>query len=353
MKKTLFLFAALFLMSALLLSACGTSTPAGEPSSGEVSPSPEETTAPEVVPTEADTPPPTEADTPPPAEASKPLSNLPADPQRVEFESDGENMVGYFYPGKYENAPVVVLMHWAGGDMRDWCKIAPWLQNRLDESPAEIPGCEDAMNNPSPWLQGTLWWWDETWFPPLSSETSYAVFVFDFPGYGESARLDSIAYSPSSHAAEDSMDAMRAFEAAAMQPGVDPMRMVGAGASIGANGAPDGCLLYNEAHDDGRCVGAFSWSPGINYLGLVYADSVAKLNSYDPSVPVWCLASEKDSEAFAACEMASPFLAEDFMYQNSDAHGMYLIDPNLKPVGSDENSLELLLDFLDETVGEP
>lgn len=44
--------------------------------------------------------------------------------------SDGTELVGMLYPAATMDAPMVVLMHWAPGDQRDWAAIAPWLQNR-------------------------------------------------------------------------------------------------------------------------------------------------------------------------------------------------------------------------------
>lgn len=88
----------------LLIASCAPATPVtAEP--------------PTVAPTEPPTAPPTE----PPALPQKPLSGLSADPQRVEFQAaDGKNLVGYYYPSKYADAPIVILMHWAGGDLCDW-----------------------------------------------------------------------------------------------------------------------------------------------------------------------------------------------------------------------------------------
>ena len=98
----------------LLIAACGTATP---PPVTEAA-----TDAPEVVVTEPPASVPTEppVSTEPPA-PSQTLSGLDANPQRVEFQAeDGKNLVGYYYPSKYADAPIVILMHWAGGDLCDW-----------------------------------------------------------------------------------------------------------------------------------------------------------------------------------------------------------------------------------------
>ncbi len=55
--------------------------------------------------------------TQPSTQGEKSPSGLSADPQRVEFQAeDGKKLVGYYYPSKYANAPIVILMHWVGGD---------------------------------------------------------------------------------------------------------------------------------------------------------------------------------------------------------------------------------------------
>jgi len=139
---------------------------------------------------------------------------------------------------------------------------------------------------------------------------------------------------------EEVQDALAAFETAAALEGVDPAWMVG------ADGAPDGCWLFNQAHGAG-CLGAFSWSPG-SYLGMDYAETVRSLNLAEPSVPVWCLAADGDGESFAACESAAKSLDGEFIYRDSSAHGMFLIDPDLTPgEAPDQNSLELLLAFIE------
>ncbi|MDP2778191.1 MAG: hypothetical protein Q8O48_11165, partial [Anaerolineales bacterium] len=94
-KKLFFLFIVLI----LLLAACSPSTPAPL------------TESPTQTPTDIPIGPPLPTLTP---EPQRPLSSLSADPQRVEFQAeDGKNVVGYYYPSKYANAPILILMHWA------------------------------------------------------------------------------------------------------------------------------------------------------------------------------------------------------------------------------------------------
>jgi hypothetical protein len=111
------------------------------------------------------------------------------------------------------------------------------------------------------------------------------------------------------------------------------------GASIGADGAADGCAYANQAYPS-ICKGAFSLSPG-NYLTLEYSEKVQEL---DP-VPAWCLYAESDPESAAVC---GAFEAENYRpisYPGKavfgNGHGMNLVEPELEP-----NSLVLLLEFI-------
>ncbi|MCJ7434835.1 MAG: hypothetical protein MUO77_15235, partial [Anaerolineales bacterium] len=147
-------------------------------------------TKPPVVPTKPPMAPPTQSPIEPaPTEApvtqasvmpEVPLSGLSADPQRVDLQAeDGKKLVGYYYPSKYANAPIIILMHWAGGDLCDWSAMSPWLQNRADENPAQIARCEGSAGTS---LKSIL--------PPMTLEVSFAVFAFDFRGFGESEAGD-------------------------------------------------------------------------------------------------------------------------------------------------------------------
>ena len=74
---------------------------------------------------------------------------LPPEPQEITFKaSDGQALTGYYYPAAVSPAPVVVFMHWVGGDLSDWYEVAPWLQNRGLKNPFTNPGSEP--------------WWDPT-----------------------------------------------------------------------------------------------------------------------------------------------------------------------------------------------
>lgn len=288
------------------------------------------TKSPTQTPTEIPKEPPMSTLTP---EPQRPLSGLSADPQRVEFQADdGKNLVGYYYPSKYSDAPIMILMHWAGGDLTDWCEIALWLQNRRDENPANPECCANAGSGlpagmPTPWL-------DSAWFPLMSPEFSVAVFAFDFRDYGESEK-------GSGDRSKWAKDAKAAFVTTAGLAGVDAARMASLGASIGADGAADGCLLYNQEAGSG-CVGAFSLSPG-DYLGMDFAAVMKDL----ASTPVWCLAGELDSESALVCEGASGEKYRSVIYPGINLHGMMLFTPDLEP-----QPMILIQDFLELVFGE-
>jgi dienelactone hydrolase len=315
----------LLIISALALTGCGTSTPTTQAVSPTKPPADKPATS------EPTTAPPTEAPEPG-GEPSKPA--LPAEPQRIEFTaSDGKNLVGHYFPAAVNPSPTVILMHWARGDQRDWTAIAPWLQNRPDEL-AATPDWADAIGpdcgSPfgGPWL-------DPSWFPPMPDDLSYGVFIFDFRDFCESE-------AGLSDPSEWTLDAAAAFETVASLPGVDPSRIAAIGASIGADGAPDGCLLHNQESD--TCLGGFSLSPGDYLQGRHFTPSytqvVQELEAHEPPAPVWCLAAENDTPSWEVCNAATGAHYERYLY-DGDAHGMLLIVPEIEP-----NPLDLILDFL-------
>lgn len=316
----------LCLMSALMFAACG--APATEAKSPPTQTPPAVAEKPAATDTPTATP--TQIPTETPAAPPRPLSGLNADPQRVEFQAaDGKRLVGYYYPSKYADAPLMILMHWAGGDLCDWKALAPWMQNRADESPAALERCK---NSPTRFLPDT-YWLDLAQLPAIPIETSIAVFAFDFRDYGESeAGMKSRG--------DWAKDALAAFETAATFEGIDPTRIAAMGASIGADGAPDGCLLYNQKAGGG-CAGALSLSPG-SYLNMNYAEVVTKL----AETPAWCLAADGDSEAAPTCKSAS---GENYFSQIYAGvyHGMTLLRPELEPL-----PMDLIQDFMELVFGE-
>jgi hypothetical protein len=224
---------------------------------------------------------------------------LPADPQTIEFQAaDGATLYGTYYPAAAENAPLVIMMHWARGDQTDWIPYALWMQNR----------------GPVP---------DDLEFEALPPEFSFAVFTFDFRGFGQ---------SPGQGTPENwLMDAMAAVETARGLPGINPNRSANIGASIGADGAADAC--------DQACLGAMSISPG-SYLTIVYADQVMDILPR----PVRCLATQGDQPSADTCANAGPGDNYEGIVLEGDAHGMDLLDED-DPVFNLEG---FFLEFLEE-----
>jgi hypothetical protein len=129
--------------------------------------------------------------------------------------------------------------------------------------------------------------------------------------------------------------------------GIDPKRIVAIGASIGADGAIDGCGWLNS-QSLGSCLGALSLSPG-DYLTVPYKDAVSALGAEQPLKPrrawAWCLYAEGDTASARACGAAAGDNYRSIKYAG-DNHGMMLIQPNVQP-----GALDLILDFLKLTLG--
>ena len=251
------------------------------------------------------------------------LTALPPEPQLVEFQAeDGETISGVYYPGAKNPSPLVILMHWAPGDQSDWEVIAPWLQNR-----GQVPMDKDTEGKP---------WLDISWFPDLTQEESYAVFTFTFRecegGCREFLREKWL------------LDVQAAVETALTLDGIDKDSILIIGASIGADGAVDGCEFINS-QKMGTCLGAISLSPG-SYLTLEYSSVVTKITQENPLTPVWCFYSVNDRPAAGACQSGSGEHYKTFEYEG-DRHGMMLIDKHVDP-----NVLESILAFVRDAFGE-
>lgn len=251
---------------------------------------------------------------------------LPPEPSKVVFQSlDGVELQGVYYPSGEINAPLVVLAHWAQGDQTDWMEIAYWLQNR-------------GLSGKTEDFEGKLWL-DSSWFPEMTLKHSFAVFTFDFRGCsGGCKSFDREKWL---------LDAQAAAAFAQSLEGVDGDQIAFVGASIGADGAADGCLYLNSL-SQGACKGAFSLSPG-NYLILDYPQVIEDLNSVSPAVPAWCIYSEDDAESFKVCDGINASNFKGIVYESGTVsgfpHGMNLIQPSINP-----NPLLLMLDFLDSVI---
>ena len=289
-----------------------------------ITPEPGETEEPTATVTEEAPPEPTEEPTAAPTEeeptaepTEEPPAGLPPEPQEISFQAeDGTALQGRYYPAAAPGAPVIVLMHWAPGDMEDWNEIAFWLQNR-------------GLGGSSPNL-GAQPWLDPSWFPGMPEGKSYAVFTFNFRGCsGGCASFERDAWR---------MDALAALRIARSLEGVDPNRVAAIGASIGADGVVDACAPLN-AEAPGSCRGALSLAPG-DYLNVPYADAVGILMQNSPPTPVWCFYATGDAAAVQSCQSAS---GEAYRTVEWDGvwHGMELIAPDRDP-----NAMQLILDFL-------
>jgi hypothetical protein len=247
---------------------------------------------------------------------------LPADPQKLSFSaSDGFELNGIFYPTEIESQPLVVLMHWAPGDQNDWVEIAYWLQNR-------------GLGGNSEYSDKTHWL-DPSWFPEMEPQVSYNVFTFTFRTCENGCKQFKRD--------EWYLDAQAAVEYAYGLDGIDKEKIVMIGASIGSDGAADGCAYLNTKYPN-ACKGALAFSPG-NYLTVDFGGIVKQLGAEDNPKPIWCFYSESDPESAAVCGDITDNNYQVYPYAGdsvfSNGHGMNLITPK-----SDPNPLEKLLDFL-------
>jgi len=248
---------------------------------------------------------------------------LLSDPQKIKFStSDGVELNGNFYPSESISAPLVILMHWAPGDQDDWVEIAYWLQNR------GMGGNSTSTEN-APWL-------DFSWFPDIETGKSYNVFSFTFRNCENGCR--------SFERDKWYVDVQAAVEYAYKLDSIDNDNIVMIGASIGSDGAADGCAYLNRNHPN-VCKGALSFSPG-NYLTINFGEMVKELGEASDPVPVWCFYAESDPESAGVCGNITEDNYTPYPYPSemifSNGHGMNLIVPNHDP-----DPLEKILEFLD------
>lgn len=261
-------------------------------------------------PTPADTATPTLTLTP----SLTPTVILPAEPRPIEFQAeDGQALSGTYYPAGVPEAPVLVLMHWAQGDQDSWSAVAGWVQDR---------GLQADGKGSKPWKR-------TAWFPEFPETLDLAVFTFSFRGCeGGCSGFPAAGWL---------LDARAAAAAAAGLPGVDPSRILTAGASIGADGAVDACSWWN-GNGEGRCLGAFALSPG-SYLTVPYDQAAEELLEREPPAAVYCLFARRDDAALETCQSFPEAEVVDYGYV--EKHGMELIAPGLE-----HNTLNQLIQFL-------
>lgn len=308
MKRPLIVTLAATLLIFLALVACSPPSPA------QVTAPPTDAPAPtDLPPTQAPatTVEPVEEEPPEPAPGEP---GLPPDPQAVSFSTaDGLTLTGTFFPAATPGRPVVVLMHWARGDETDWFaegtgwpQLALILQNRQ----AELSGF-------SPVLGRRL----------AAAQASYNVMTFNFRGYLGSEDGPGDRYQ----------DAQAAVAYARTLEGVDASRVLTVGASIGADGAVDGCA-------GGACIGAVSLSPG-SYIGLDYVQAVMAAGD----IPIACVASQGDGPSPGLCAAGMEAVGTNGKYQmqiyEGNAHGMAMF-----PLDQEPDLLDYILNFLDSAV---
>jgi len=237
-----------------------------------------------------------------------PIVILDPEPIEVHFiTEDGVELDGLYYPASDNPAPLIVLIHWARGDMTEWEQIAFWLQDRglLDRSP-------DYNHS----------WKSSEWFPDFNSEGPLGVLVFTMRDCQGSCQ----SYSPAGWL----LDIEAVMLKAAQLQGVDKDRIVTAGASIGADGAMYGCAWMNQV-GFGSCKGSFSLSPA-SLLTLPYDELVNQLIETEPPLPVYCLFGLRDDASVETCSDLAGIIPVDYGYIEN--HGFELIQPgqNLDPL---------------------
>jgi len=197
-------------------------------------------------------------------------------------------------------------MHWAGGDQTDWQKngMIDWLQNRGGGGGMQSPAQEKII------------------YPQMPDGVSFAVFTFDYRGFGES--------SGEFTSEGGLLDSKAAYATAQTLEGIDPTRMAGIGSSIGADGVVDACAE--------GCIGALSLSPG-GYLTVPYPDAVKVVDELEK--PVTCIAAEEDTPSAEACNSGRGEHYKSIIYPGS-AHGDMFLQVPTNP----EDIGDVILDWL-------
>lgn len=244
-----------------------------------------------------------------------PIVILPPEPIEVSFfTEDGLELDGLYYPAAENPAPLIVLFHWARGDMTEWEQVALWLQDR--DQLERVPDYNHS-------------WKSSVWFPEYQSDGPLGVFVFTLRGCQDGCSI----YSPG----EWLVDIEAAMLKAAQLQGVDEDRIVTAGASIGADGALFGCIWMNQ-EGLGTCRGTFSLSPA-SLLTMPYDELAQQLIGTEPALPVYCLYGLRDDASVETCHDFPGLNAVDYGY--IDNHGFELIQS-----GQVRDPLAILNEFI-------
>ena len=229
--------------------------------------------------------------------------------------ADGLTLVGTYFPASVNPAPIVVLMHWAGGDQNDWFAeglkwppLALILQNRQ----AELAGRSGRLARPA-----------------TGNGHSYGVLTFNFRGFPPSEGSFGNGY----------LDAQAAVQFAKTLEGADPDLILTLGASIGADGAVDGCVAPDGSGP--ACIAAIALSPG-SYIDMDFTQAVRGVGE----MPVACIAARGDAPSLDTCQAAEAQAGDSYqvILYEGDAHGMMLFGIT--------DQEPLLLDFILEFLGQ-
>ncbi len=238
--------------------------------------------------------------------------------ERITIQTeDGLELVGYYYISPKPNSPVVILMHQFGSKQAQaWPQsdLIPWLQNY------PVKG----ENPPEPTLSaaGKL--------PLLPPDLHFNVLTFDFRGHGESPGQVNSSITTDAQRGY-LLDAQAAYSRAASLPNANPNRIIGIGASIGADAVVDACHT--------GCSGAFAISPG-SYLGLDWNDNAYRVSN--AGKPVRCMYAFNDGNTASTCA-SLPITA---YYRIAGYEGKKHGEDFLVPRKMEVDFGQILLDFL-------
>lgn len=300
----------LFLLSVVCLGGCAGKVESGDPASGNLT---------TIQPTElpSSTPEPSLTFTPEPIFTPSVTPIVILDPVAIKVSfttADGVDLEGLYYPASENPAPLIILFHWARGDMLEWEQIALWLQNR-----GQLVRAADYNYS----------WKSSDWFPEISPEGPLGVFIFTLRECEGGCK----SYVPAGWL-QDVEAAM--LEAAQLQ-GVDKEKIITAGASIGADGALYGCTWINQ-EGFGSCKGSFSLSPA-SLLTMPYDELADQMIGAEPPLPLYCLFGLRDDASLETCSSIEGLTSIDYGY--IEDHGLELIQQ-----GRDPDPLVLLIEFI-------
>jgi dienelactone hydrolase len=307
------------LVMVVALSAC---TVAEEDTGNQVVES-QPTSPPTLTRVPSETPPPTFTYTPSPTDtpSATPVVVLPAEPIEIQFEAaDGQELTGLYYPAEENPAPILVLMTWTKGNQSEWEEIAYWLQGR------GLFVREPDYRRP---------WKSSNWYPKRIIDMPLGVFTFNFRSCeGEDGCQ---AYQP----AEWLLDAQAALETASRLDGIDPGKIITAGASIGADAAVYSCAWVNTA-DLGTCLGSFTLSPSSS-LTVDFSSSVDALLAQENPASIYCLFGLQDEAAQETCGDYPGIKSIHFGYIENHGFELIIFDRTPAPL---DHFQQFILDSL-------